>query len=198
MISATSSIECTISCPLMGSNPNSRTTPLPAPFINTMNGRMTFENHSSGWATHRLTASGRCRAMALGASSPKITCRNVIAAKATTVAILCAAIHAPCWGKKPNAGSISRAKVGSPTQPKARLASVMPSCVAAMASSRRSIALRTATAPTRRWLTISSTRVRRTATSANSAATKNAFNKTNTGTASRPSTLVTNSVFTFA
>ena len=72
--------------PLIGSKPSSRTTPLPIAFITVMNGRMTLENHNSGLATHRLTESGRCSATAFGASSPRITCRNVIKVKAMTVA----------------------------------------------------------------------------------------------------------------
>ena len=109
--------------------------------------------------------------------------------KASIVATVCAATQALSSGRKANSGTSSRAIDGSPTQPSARLASVMPSCVAAIASSRLSIAcLHGQRRPTGDALTISSTRVRRTATRANSAATKNAFASTNSGTTSTPST----------
>jgi hypothetical protein len=71
-----------------------------------------------------------------------------------------------------SSGSTRRASAGSPTKPSPMLASVMPSWVAAIASSRFAIACAVARAPWRPSCTHSSTCVFRTATSANSAATK--------------------------
>ena len=89
-------------------------------------------------------------------------------------------------GMPANRGSIRCAMVGSPTQPSARLAKVMPSWVAATASSRCSTANRTASAPNFFSSTSCSTRVQRTVTSENSAATKKALSATRSGTISSP------------
>jgi hypothetical protein len=71
-----------------------------------------------------------------------------------------------------SSGAIMSASTGSPMKPSAMLAIVMPSWVAAIASSRRSIASAADCAPRRPSATHSSICVLRTATSANSVATK--------------------------
>src|SRR5262245_38549307 len=75
---------------------------------------------------------------------------------------------------------------GSPTQPSARDEMVMPSWVAARLASRLPSAFSSAWAFVRSAATSSITRLRRTATSENSAATKKPFAKTRTRTANRP------------
>src|SRR5688572_18483811 len=74
------------------------------------------------------------------------------------------------------------AKAGSPYQPRPRLASVMPSCVALSAASRLPTMRRAIFA--RRWPLITSgwSWVARILTMANSAATKNPFRKTRNAT----------------
>jgi hypothetical protein len=72
----------------------------------------------------------------------------------------------------PSSGSIQRARIGSPTKPSPMLAIVMPSWVAAIASSRLWIACFADRAPRRPSATHRSIWVLRTATSANSVATK--------------------------
>src|SRR4029079_19745683 len=84
-----------------------------------------------------------------------------------------------------NNGRSTRATAGSDTNPRARLATVIPSWDAATESLSRSTAAIRAFAPGVFWLTSSSTRVFRTATRANSAATKNPFTATSTGMARR-------------
>ena len=65
------------------------------PFIRRIRGRLNkCEDASSGRASHRATRSGVCSAIALGISSPKTTCMNVMSRKATGVATECAAT--PC------------------------------------------------------------------------------------------------------
>ncbi len=61
--------------------------PLPAALITAMNGRIDCVNHSSGRASHRLKTSERCKAMALGVNSPRMTCSTVINRNAMAVAM---------------------------------------------------------------------------------------------------------------
>ena len=82
-----------------------------------------------------------------------------------------------------SSGSISSASAGSPIQPKAKEEIVIPSWVAARLASRASTARANAVAFTRPWATNSATRLRRTATSENSAATKKPFANTRAKTA---------------
>src|SRR5206468_2344554 len=78
-------------------------------------------------------------------------------------------------GKLSRSGSIRCAIAGSPIQPKASEEMVMPSWVAARLASRLSTARCSAEALALPALTSSATRLRRTDTSENSAATKNPF-----------------------
>src|SRR6266571_5728527 len=103
-------------------------------------------------------------------------------ATAIATAWTAATPHGP--GMARNAGSSRRAITGSPSQPSARLAKVIPTWAAASESSKCSTAWSRARAPNFDCFTSSSTRVQRTLTSANSAATKSAFKPTNRGTES--------------
>ena len=76
----------------------------------------------------------RCRrvlsmARYFGPSSPKMMCSDEMTMNATVAAIECATGDAED-AEDANRGWISAAKAGSPTQPSASDASVMPSCVA--------------------------------------------------------------------
>ena len=80
-------------------------------------------------AIHRLVGSGLRMAIDLGASSPSTMCRMVITRKARVRLTECSSAGvAP--GISITSGSITQAKAGSPIQPRARLARVMPSWVA--------------------------------------------------------------------
>ncbi len=138
-----------------------------------------------GTATHSAVPSDLWIATLLGASSPKTMCNSVMMAKATAAVIASAARTG-----RPSriaAGSIRWAKAGSPIQPKASDASVMPSWVADRYSSRlrTSRAARLAAAEPRR--ASSSSRVGRTFTSANSVATKKPFKATSANAATTAS-----------
>ena len=64
---------------------------MPQPFISQSAGRETRANQSSGPAHQSATGPGRSSAIALGASSPTTTCRKVTIAKASAIAAPCAA-----------------------------------------------------------------------------------------------------------
>ena len=81
-----------------------------------------------------------------------------------------------------NSASIVRAIAGSPTQPRPRLASVIPSWVPEIERSRPRMARRASLAFASPLRIIASMRVRREDTSANSAATKKAFASTSSAT----------------
>ena len=85
-----------------------------------------------------------------------------------------------------------RAMAGSPTQPNAKLASVIPNWTAFRTSSRRACNFWTVRAPTRPAASNCCSRVSRTLTRENSAATKNAFAATNNNTASNRSSTEAN------
>ena len=112
-----------------------------------------------------------------------------MSSSAITRALACESATPQTDGNERNSGSTMWAMVGSPSQPSARLVSVIPTWVVAMVWLRFSIACRTATAPKRPSSTRASTRVQRTVTSANSAETKKALRAimTNTPTTRTPS-----------
>ena len=91
--------------------------------------------------------------------------------KAISVATVCSAT-ALSIPSQPSGARAATRPTDSPTQPSPMLAIVMPSCVAAIASSRRSMASEAACAPRRPSATQTWIWLRRTATSANSVATK--------------------------
>lgn len=132
-------------------------------------------NRSMGLATHRAVPSGFRNAMSFGISSPKTMEMKVRKMKVMPKARVC--VTTPCHvaGRKLRAGSTSRAMAGSPTHPKAIPAAVIPTWMAAMVRSMCLTASSTVFAPLRPCCNISSTRVFRTRTKANSAATKKAF-----------------------
>ncbi len=140
-----------------------------------------------GVATTSAMVSARCRAMALGISSPTTTSRKVMAVKAMMAEIVRPATPTQAAGSKPSSGSSRPESAGSPSQPRVRLATVTPSCVAAMKRSKCCKAFLTARAPGRPSWSSSSTRVGRTLTSAYSAATKKALINTKTSTPIRRS-----------
>src|SRR6266545_3691984 len=112
-------------------------------------------------------------------------CRKVIAVKPTITERVCRASvnSSPPRPAAFNNGASRAVKTGSPTQPKPRLASVMPSC-AALSERSRLLSTRRAILA-RHWpcITSASSWVSRILTSANSAATKKPFNATRTATA---------------
>ena len=87
---------------------------------------------SVGLTTQSAVASGRSRAIVLGASSPSTMWRAVMMAKAMATAMLCAVAIAIGAGSHTSAGSTMDASAGSPIHPSPMLDMVMPSCVAAM------------------------------------------------------------------
>lgn len=126
----------------------------------------------SGRTTQSAVVSLRWSARLFGASSPSTMCSVVMMAKAMTTAMVCEPAVASDPGRPLNRGSIRCASAGSPTQPSASNERVMPSCVAARLASRLSTARLRAEAFIFPAATSSVTRLRRTATRENSAATK--------------------------
>src|SRR5947208_4454309 len=130
-----------------------------------------------GGATRSATRSVKRIAKDFGASSPTTMCRKVMVANATAIEVF-SITRADSMPSAPKAGARRCAKAGSPIQPRPRLVSVIPSCVAERKTSRRrwSAAARRAC----QWPSAAraSTRVARTRTMANSAATKKAFTTT--------------------
>ena len=105
--------------------PSSFETIQPLSLSTQMAGRKSARKRRSGPAMISATRSGYCSATPFGASSPAITCSAVMIAKAIATATACPPIG-------PTTGSSSPARAGSPIQPRARLASVMPNWQAAM------------------------------------------------------------------
>jgi hypothetical protein len=85
-----------------------------------------------GRATKKAVRSGFCRAMDLGASSPATTWRKVMQMNAMAAAMEWAAAPIQDSGRNCRRGTNRWARAGSPIHPRARLAMVMPSWVAAM------------------------------------------------------------------
>ena len=107
-------------------------------------------------------------------------------AKAVAAETACVVQTAASGGRNAKAPSSRPASAGLPIQPRPREARVMPSWVAEMYRSRDLRARRARTAlPSPAWA-ISSRRVRRAPTRANSAATKKALASTRSTTASSP------------
>ena len=154
------------------------------PLIMRVNGRVSREKTTRGPASHKAVRSGACRAKFFGMSSPKATCIKVISKRARAVAAVWMATALQVSRRNSNQGATSLAKAGSPTQPRAILASVTPSCVAAMERSSRLMARSASLAPLTPRRTISSMRVLRTDTRANSMATNKPLNATKAGTLS--------------
>src|ERR1041385_5425811 len=133
----------------------------------------------------RLVASGYVMAHAFGVSSPKTTCRKDTAATATTEATPPRARKSRAGGSAANQPRNRWATVSSATKPRRIDVSVMPSCVAESSRYRLPRALRTIRALASPRRIMASMRVRREATSANSAATKKALIATSATMASR-------------
>ena len=74
----------------------------------------------------------RCKAIDLGTSSPRTIWNSVIRKKLMAIAALWASSVAAMPPENANSGSMRCAREGSPIQPNARLARVIPSCVAAI------------------------------------------------------------------
>ena len=185
MIRPSSSTEWTIWWPLIGSKPSSRTTPLPMPFITAMNGP-----HHGGEPQQRpgdpqadrvgpLQRDGLGRQFAQDHVQERDQREGDDRGQRVR--------RDPATGRRArnaNSGVDQPRHDGSPTQPKRQAGQrdaqlrggdrVVEVLDGVLDGQRR---------PRGDALTISSTRVRRTATSANSAATKNAFTSTNSGTA---------------
>ncbi len=135
-----SSSECTSEWPLGGFSPTRPTTKPPSTFSTLMKGKNARMKSCVGGATTSSNRLGVLQRQVFGASSPSTMCSAVITANEITTAIECA-VMAETYGatsggtKDPtnaNIGSIELANAGSPTQPRPRLAIVMPSCVDAM------------------------------------------------------------------
>src|SRR5262249_26024308 len=141
---------------------------------------------------------GDCRDMVFGINSPNTTCMKVTRRKAIVAETECRAMVFQGDGKPAKTAAKTVASAPSATQPSPRLASVMPSCVVAIVRSRFLIALASDPAPATPCATSSSTRVFRTATIENSAATKNAFSATRAGILMIPRAVQTQSPSTSA
>ena len=89
--------------------------------------RKILANNSSGRAATSARPSARSSANILGINSPSTMCRNVIAANAMMMAIKCATYPArPCEAILDANGCSNAATVGSPIQPNASEAIVIP------------------------------------------------------------------------
>jgi hypothetical protein len=111
---------------------DARTTRRPSVFSAVMNGHNTRMKISVGRVTSSAVDSGCCSATVFGASSPSTMCSAVMIENEMTTAIVCAVIVETYDPSARNGGSMKAASAGSPTQPRPRLAMVMPSWVAAM------------------------------------------------------------------
>ena len=109
-------------------------------------------------------------------------CRKVMDRNAMVPAAPWVASGASTPGNGANRLSRVCAIVGSPTHPRPRLASVMPSCVPEIERSMERTARRASLAFVSPRRIIASMRLRRDETSANSAATKKAFARTSSAT----------------
>ena len=131
--SRSSSALCTFWWPPTGFTPTSLSSAFATPLSSVMNGLITRENSISGRARYMLTRSGATSAMDLGASSPSTMCRNVMTRNAVaTPAVLWATPGCASMPTSASAPSTTVASAGSPIQPNASDASVMPSCVPEM------------------------------------------------------------------
>src|SRR5947209_1972283 len=124
-------------------------------------------------------------AQALGACSPNTTCRNEMIATATIDAIPPRVRKSSAGGSPANHSRNRWATVSSATYPSRIEATVMPSWAAESWRYRSCSAVCTVLAFRSPRRTSASMRVRRAATSANSAATKNAFASTSATSAAR-------------
>src|SRR6185503_5011295 len=178
-----SASECTIEWPPSELKPSMLTTARPMPLRTRMNGQNAFMNSSVGFTTSSEVPSGLSSAIVFGASSPRTMCSAVTMAKAMATAMLCAVASAIVSGRKRSPGAIIAASAGSPIQPRPMLDMVMPSWVAAMNGSGSDTARRTARAARCPSAISWSTRVLRTVTIENSAATKKPLARTSASTA---------------
>ena len=187
--SSSSSVSSVSSAVPAGRMPNGRTTARPARLRSQTIGVKMVLKTLRGSASQSATPSALLRAMDFGASSAKTITRAVMTAKARATEVTCATAS----GAKPRAaetgGSMTRASTGSPSQPRARPAIVIPSWVAAMERSRWCSEPRRMRARDCPPAASCSTRVRRTPTNENSAATKSALRRIRTTTAMRPVTI---------
>ena len=119
----------------------------------------------------------------MGTISPTVTWKNASSRIARIEAMLKASPSDTALGSQSNAPSIRPEMTGSPTAPSTRLEVVTPSCTAEM--NLAGLLSRASTRRARRlpWSASSWMRVRRTATSPNSAATKKAFSASTASTA---------------
>ena len=127
-----SSAECTLECSLVAWKPSNWTTAFPTLFMNAIKGRKTRANNRRGRETKNTASSGRCKAIDLGTNTPRMICPAVMIVKLMITANVCVRTSAAGPPIQANSGSIRCARDGSPIHPNARLASVMPSCVAAI------------------------------------------------------------------
>src|SRR5262245_10620365 len=185
MRSFNSSGECKASSAAPGCRPQSFNSQLPIPFRTTIAGHNRTRNSQSGRTTASAVRSLRCNARLFGINSPSTIWSAVMMLKAITTAMTCA----PASANRPNPkrrGSMRRASAGSPIQPRPSEEMVMPSWQAARLASSWESARSSALAflfplATSRW-----TRLRRTATIENSAATKKPLAATSKKTAKMP------------
>ena len=184
--SFSSSGECSDSLEAPGGSPTARSTRLPRPLSVTIAGRSRKRKRLSGRTIHKAVRSLRWSARLFGASSPRTICSVVMMTKATATAMACEPTVASDPGRLLSQGSIRWASTGSPIHPRARDEMVMPSWVAARLASRLSTARCKAAALVLPAAASSTTRLWRTATRENSAATKNPLAATRPRTASIP------------
>src|SRR5690348_2799239 len=181
-----SSGEWSRSCSPGGAMPAHRSRRVAAPLSKAIGQAMSHPKAINGPATQRLSSSGWTRATALGTSSPRVMWRMVMRMKAIADATPWVAMADSGLGSHVNALPTRPASAGSPIQPRPSEARVIPSCVAEIERPSDCTARRASLALPSPALAISSRRVRRAPTSANSAATKNALAKTRTTTDRRP------------
>src|SRR6266704_1464467 len=172
-----SSSECARSPLVSALTPSTERVAFDARWRSQSAGAKTIWKRRIGGATRSATRSVKRIAKDFGASSPTTMCRKVMVANATAIEVF-SITRADSMPSAPKAGARRCAKAGSPIQPRPRLVSVIPSWVAERKTSRRrcSVAARRAC----QWPSAAraSTRVARTRTMANSAATKKAFTTT--------------------
>jgi hypothetical protein len=111
--------------------PNKRRDPLATVFNVQMTGRKRRESATVGGKTNMAVDSAFHKAILLGASSPNVMCKIVMRAYASVADTVWRATDRQPVGRSETRGSMTAVRVGVPIHPRARLAIVMPSCVAA-------------------------------------------------------------------
>ena len=152
-------------------------------------GKKSFWKIIKGKDIHDAILSGLFIATSFGICSPKTICMSVIQKSATPKAIACIMAEGIIISHRPKKYPIHLAILGSPTQPRSRLATVIPSCIPERYVSRWKSIFLVYVAHFLPCFISSSSCESRIFTRENSLATKNALSATRTRVILTPSTI---------